>query len=164
MDSSGSFHQLVEAFRSTLEEISGSDLILHVVDASHPDPAGQLATVRQVISEVGAGGLPELVVFNKIDLADDVQRMALRGMVPDSLSVSSKTGEGIAELLHEIARRLPKPDVALTVLVPYDRGDLVSRAHLNSEILKLEYRDEGTCLELLAKPGLAEELAPYRLS
>mgnify|MGYP000137233308 FL=1 len=156
-------HQLVEAFRSTLEEIADADLIVHVVDASHPDPGSQIATVRDVIGDVGARGIQELIVFNKIDLADDTQRMALRGMEPWSIGVSARTGEGMDELLQRIADMLPEPNIEVAVLIPYDRGDLVSRLHLNSRILVLDYRETGTFVRAMVKPEMAAELADYRL-
>ena len=156
-------HQLVEAFRSTLEEIADADLIVHVVDASHPDPGSQIATVRDVIGDVGARGITELIVFNKIDLADETQRMALRGMEPSSIGVSARTGEGMEELLQRIAELLPEPNVEVAVLIPYDRGDLVSRMHLNSRILVLDYREAGTFVRAMVKPDMAAELADYRL-
>ena len=156
-------HQLVEAFRSTLEEIAGSDLIVHIVDASHPDPAGQIATVRNVIGEVGARNIPELIVFNKIDLADETQRMALRGMEPGSIGVSARTGEGIDELMRIIAAMLPEPNVEIAALIPYDRGDLVSRLHLNSRIMVLDYREGGTFVRAMVKPEMAAELSDYRV-
>jgi GTP-binding protein HflX len=154
-------HQLVEAFRSTLEEIAESDLIIHVVDASHPDPAGQMATVRNVIGDVGARDIPELVVFNKIDLADETMRMALRGLEPNSIEVSARTGEGIEYLIAVIAKRLPEPDVLTSSVIPYDRGDLVSKIHLSGRILKLEYREHGTYLEAYVKPEIANELERF---
>jgi GTP-binding protein HflX len=157
-------HQLVEAFRSTLEEIGESDLIVHVVDASHPDPGGQLATVRDVIAEVGARDIPELVVFNKADLADDTHRMALRGLEPGSLLVSARTGEGVEELLAKIASLLPEPDVEVRVLIPYSRGDLVSKMHLNSRIHSLNYEETGTQIEAMVSPNLAAELKDFALS
>src|SRR5690606_24619690 len=95
-------HQLVEAFRSTLEEVAEADVIVHVVDGSHPDPSAQLATVRDVIGEVGARDIPEIVAFNKADLADDDQRLLLRGLEPDGIFVSARTGEGVEELLARI--------------------------------------------------------------
>ncbi|MFM2031130.1 MAG: hypothetical protein RI927_750 [Actinomycetota bacterium] len=156
-------HQLVEAFRSTLEEIAGSDLIVHIVDASHPDPSGQIATVRNVIGEVGARNIPELIVFNKIDLADETQRMALRGMEPGSIGVSARTGEGIDELMRIIAAMLPEPNVEIAALIPYDRGDLVSRLHLNSRIMVLDYREGGTFVRAMVKPEMAAELSDYRV-
>ena len=156
-------HQLVEAFRSTLEEIAESDLIVHVVDASHPDPGSQIATVRDVIGETGARDIPELIVFNKIDLADETQRMALRGMEPRSIQVSARTGEGIDELLAKIAELLPEPDVQIDVLIPYNRGDLVSRLHINGRIIDLEYAETGTHVRAMVKPEQAAELAPFKL-
>ncbi len=156
-------HQLVEAFRSTLEEIAGSDVILHVVDASHPDPAGQIATVRNVIGEVGARNIVELVVFNKIDLVDATTRMALRGMEAGSIGVSARTGEGFDELQERIAKLLPEPNIEIAALIPYDRGDLVSRLHLNSRILVLDYRDNGTFVRAMVKPEMAAELGDFRV-
>ena len=156
-------HQLVEAFRSTLEEIADADLIVHVVDGSHPDPGSQIASVRDVIGDVGAHGITELIVFNTIDLADETQRMALRGMEPSSIGVSARTGEGMEELLQRIAELLPEPNVEVAVLIPYDRGDLVSRMHLNSRILVLDYREVGTFVRAMVKPDMAAELADYRL-
>ncbi len=154
-------HQLVEAFRSTFEEIAASDLIVHVVDASHPDPEGQLATVREVIAEVEASNIDELVVFNKSDLADDFTRMKLRDLAPEALFVSARSGEGIEELLAEIARRIPSPDVRVRALVPYDKGALISKIHLNGKLLSSEHLETGTLIEALVKPDLAAELKPY---
>jgi GTP-binding protein HflX len=156
-------HQLVEAFRSTLEEISASDLIVHVVDGSHPDPASQIATVRDVIGEVGARDIAELIVFNKIDLVDDVQRMALRGLEPSSIAVSARTGEGLSELVDRIASLLPEPNVAIELLIPYNRGDLVSRMHLNSRISKMDYEESGTRVSAMVTAAFAAELEPYRV-
>ena len=155
-------HQLVEAFRSTLEEIADSDLIVHVVDASHPDPGSQIETVRKVIAEVDAGGVAELIVFNKADLVDEGTVLALRGLVPNSVFVSSRTGEGIPELQAMIASLLPHPNVFVRVLIPYNRGDLVSRMHLNSEIQKIEYREEGTYIEALVRSDIASELEQFK--
>lgn len=154
-------HQLVEAFRSTFEEIGASDLIVHVVDGSHPDPAAQMSAVRAVLSEVDATDVEELVVFNKVDLVDHEDRLALRGLEPGSVLVSARTGEGIEELLEVIAAKLPKPDVKVCALIPYDRGALVSKVHLNGRVLNLDYREDGTYLEAYVKPDLAAELQPY---
>jgi GTP-binding protein HflX len=154
-------HQLVEAFRSTLEEISASDLVVHIVDASHPDPAGQIATVRDVIGEVGARDIQELVVFNKCDLVDETQRLALRGLEPGSLLVSTRNGEGIAELEAAIAKLLPEPNVAVSLSIPYNRGDLVSRMHLNSRITKLTYEEDGTHVDAMVSPEFAAELIEF---
>jgi GTP-binding protein HflX len=156
-------HQLVEAFRSTIEEISHSDLVVHVVDASHPDPGSQIQTVRDVLAEVEATDIQELVVFNKCDLIDETERLALRGMEPGCLLVSAATGEGIAELLQRIESLLPKPELFMKVLIPYSRGDLVSRIHSEGKVAKLEHRETGTYVETLVKPALASELENFVL-
>ena len=151
-------HQLVEAFRSTLEELGNSDVVVHVVDGAHPDPAAQLATVRDVIGEVGARDLPEIVAFNKSDLVDEDQRLLLRGLEPDAVFVSARTGEGIEELLARIAAALPHPDVELELLIPYDRGDLVSLAHARARVTETRYDERGTWLTVMATQRVAEQL------
>ena len=148
-------HQLVEAFRSTLEEVAESDVVLHVVDGAHPDPGSQLATVRDVIGEVGARELPELVAINKSDLLDDDARLLLRGLVPDAVFVSAKTGEGIDELEARIAGLLPNPEIELTVVVPYERGDLVSLLHERGRIVSTDYVEAGTKVHAFATPEIA---------
>jgi GTP-binding protein HflX len=147
--------QLVEAFRSTLEEVGASDVIVHVVDGAHPDPGAQLATVRDVIGEVGARDLPEIVVFNKADLVDDDRRLVLRGLEPGAVFVSARTGEGIDELRERIADTLPQWDVELDLLVPYDRGDVVSLAHQKARVLDTEYEEDGTRIKLVATDRIA---------
>src|SRR6187402_8191 len=128
-------HQLVEAFRSTLEEVGESDVIVHVVDGAHPDPSAQLATVRDVIGDVGARDLPEIVVFNKADLVDADRRLVLRGLEPDGVFVSARTGAGIEELTARIAELLPAPELEVELLVPYDRGEIISRLHVSGRVL-----------------------------
>jgi GTP-binding protein HflX len=151
-------HQLVEAFRSTLEEVADADLVLHVVDGSHPDPEGQLSAVREVLAEVGACDVPELVVVNKTDVADpDVVQRLLRTQ-PGAVAVSARTGQGIDELVAALAGRLPRPQVEVDVLVPYRRGDLVNRVHTDGEVLAEEHMAEGTRLHALVRPALAAEL------
>jgi GTP-binding protein HflX len=146
-----------------LEEISESDLTLHIVDASHVDPGSQIATVRQVIGEVGARDIPELIVFNKSDLVDEGTLLALRGLEPNCVFVSSRTGEGFRELELAIADRLPKPNVSVKALIPYNRGDLVSRIHLNTQINKIEYQEAGTYVEAMVRPDIASELEPFKV-
>lgn len=155
-------HQLVEAFRSTLEEIAAADLIVHVVDATDPDPLGQISTVREVIADAGAGAITELVVFNKIDLVDEQRQVELRGLVPGAVLVSTRTGSGIEKLENEIAALLPKPEVEFRGVVPYSRGDLVSRAHLSGKVLETEYLEEGTKLHAMVSEELAAELEAAR--
>ncbi|MEV5895213.1 GTPase HflX [Nonomuraea fuscirosea] len=152
-------HQLVEAFRSTLEEVADADLILHVVDGSHPDPEGQLVAVREVFADIeGASEVPEIVVINKADAADQevLDRIARRER--DSIVVSARTGKGIGELMALIEERLPRLDHEVQLLVPYDRGDLVSRAHKEGEVLSVDHVGDGTVLHARVLPSLAEEL------
>uniref|UniRef100_UPI004048DF7F GTPase HflX n=1 Tax=Aquiluna sp. TaxID=2053504 RepID=UPI004048DF7F len=139
-------HQLVEAFRSTLEEISGADLIVHVVDATDPDPQGQIQTVREVIAQVEASNIEELIVFNKADLIDADTEVRLRGLVPGCLLVSARDGRGISDLEVLIAERLPKPNEKFEGVLPYDRGDLVSKVHLTGKVIEIEYLEAGTRL------------------
>lgn len=155
-------HQLVEAFRSTFEEVADADIILHVVDGSHPDPAAQLATVRDVIGEAGARGIPEIVVFNKVDLLSDDERMVLRGLEPRALFVSARTGEGIEDVQAEIARVLPDTSVDMEVVIPYDRGDLVSALHERARVLTSDYVSDGTHLRVLLDPEYQSVFEPYR--
>ena len=154
-------HQLVEAFRSTLEEIAGADLIVHVVDATDPDPLGQISTVRSVIADFDASSIAELVVFNKADLVSDEVQVRLRGMVQGALLVSARTGQGIDALLEAIAGMLPKPDVEFVGVIPYSRGDLVSSIHLAGKVLDTEYVEEGTSLRALVREDLAHELKEF---
>jgi GTP-binding protein HflX len=156
-------HQLVEAFRSTIEEIAHSDLVIHVVDASHPDPAGQIQTVRNVLAEVDAQNVKELLVFNKCDLVDLEQQIALRGMEPGAVLVSAATGEGIPELLEKIEALLPRPEILVRALIPYSRGDLVSRIHSEARIVSVSHKDDGTLIEARVKPQLASELSQFLL-
>lgn len=154
-------HQLVEAFRSTLEECADADLLLHVVDGSHPDPEGQLAAVRQVLGEVGAVDVPELVVVNKADAADpDVVDRLLR-REKHAVVVSARTGDGVEALVEEVAAALPRPDVTVDALVPYSRGDLVNRVHTEGEVLAEEHTPDGTRLHAKVRPALAAELDRY---
>jgi GTP-binding protein HflX len=156
-------HQLVEAFRSTIEEISYSDLVVHVVDASHPDPAGQIQTVRDVLAEVDDQRVNELLVFNKCDLIDLDQQIALRGMEPGAILVSAASGDGIALLLEKIEELLPRPEMLVRALIPYSRGDLVSRIHSDARIVSVIHKDDGTLIEARVKPQLASELDEFLL-
>jgi len=151
-------HQLVDAFRSTLEEVTDADLILHVVDGSDADPRAQIAAVREVLAEIGVGDVPEIVVINKADQADPIEVEGLRLSERGAVVVSAHTGDGTDELLREIDRLLPRHDTEVVVTVPYDRGDLVSRAHQEGEVLAVRHGTEGTELTARVPPGLAAEL------
>ncbi|MBW8483567.1 GTPase HflX [Actinomadura parmotrematis] len=154
-------HQLVEAFRSTLEEVTDSGLVLHVVDGSDPDPEAQLAAVREVFREIGADRVPELVVINKADAADDLTIARLRRREPNSVVVSARTGAGMDELRRAIEANLPGLEREMRVLVPYGRGDLVARVHERGEVLEQEHVAAGTVLRARVPNDLVAELEPY---
>ena len=150
--------QLVEAFRSTLEEVGDSDLLLHVVDASHPDPEGQITAVRTVLGELEGFDVPEIVVLNKADIAEPETVARIRSQVVDCVVVSARTGKGIQELRELIAERLPRPAVEVDVVVPYSRGDLISRVHSTGEVLAQEHLMDGTRVHARVDEALAAEL------
>ena len=154
-------HDLVEAFRSTLEESTEADLLLHVVDASDPDPAGQIDAVRAVLNEIGAHDIPEQIVFNKTDLADPDALVPLRTLAPDALFVSARTGAHLDALRARVEERLPRPAVEVRVLIPYARHDLVDRIHREGEITTTEHTADGTAVVARVNDDLAGELAPF---
>jgi GTP-binding protein HflX len=157
-------HQLVEAFRSTLEEVAESDLVLHVVDGSHPDPEGQITAVREVFVEIGASDVPEIIVINKVDAADPLVVKQLLAREPHAVVVSAHTGEGIDELLLAIEADLPRPAERVDVVVPYARGDLLSQVHSQGEIETLDHTADGTHLVARVPEDLAHQLVAASLS
>ena len=157
-------HQLVEAFRSTFEEVGDADVIVHVVDGSHPDPGAQLRTVRDVIAEVGAQAIPEIVVFNKSDLIDDTQRLVLHGLAPDAVFVSARTGAGLEELRDRIDAALPLPDQEVTAVVPYDRGDLIAELHERNRVLSTDYVEAGTRVRAYVTGETLSKLTPFLIA
>jgi len=148
-------HQVVDAFRSTLDEVAEADLILHVVDGSDPDPQGQISAVRDVFSQIGAANVAELIVINKADVADPLNVSILLAQEPGAVVVSARTGEGIDELFAAIEAELPVPPVLVDVVLPYNRGDLVHRIHAEGEISLLEHEAEGTHVVAHVDGGLA---------
>ncbi|TLW92220.1 GTPase HflX [Saccharomonospora piscinae] len=158
-------HQLVDAFRSTLDEAADADLLLHVVDGAAPAPEDQVSAVREVLAEIGqkrdAPLPPELVVVNKADEASDVALARLRHLLPEAVVVSAHSGQGIDSLVAEIAERLPRPEAEVDVVVPYTRGELVARVHADGEVLAEEHRPEGTRLRARVHADLAAALADY---
>jgi GTP-binding protein HflX len=154
-------HLLVEAFRSTLEEVADADLILHVVDASDADPEGQLAAVREVLQEIGAAKVPEIVVFNKADAADPEVIARLRRREPHSVVVSARTGEGIDKLLAAIEDDLPRPAFEVDAVIPYGRGDLIARIHQHGELLSETHLETGTRVLARVDAPLHAALAEY---
>src|SRR3954466_807955 len=157
-------HQLVEAFRSTLEEVQFADLILHVVDGSHPDPESQLTAVRSVFAEIGAAAIPEIVVVNKADIADPHVLGRLQRREKHCVLVSALTGEGLPELLDLLESEVPHLDALVDVVLPYSAGSLVSRIHSEGEVLAEEHLDSGTRLRARVGPALAAELANYAVA
>ncbi|MDQ4084418.1 MAG: GTPase HflX [Actinomycetota bacterium] len=157
-------HQLVEAFRSTLEEVAESHLVLHVVDGSHPDPEGQITAVREVFAEIGAADVPELIVVNKADIADPLVVKRLQAREPHTVVVSARTGQGIEDVLAAIEADLPRPAVDVDALVPYHRGDLVNRIHEYGEVLDLEHTPDGTRVRARVHQDLAGDLDAYAVA
>jgi GTP-binding protein HflX len=139
-------HEVVEAFRSTLEEAADADLLVHVVDASDPDPDGQIEAVRTVLAEIEAGDIPELIVFNKTDISEPNVVDRLVATHDGSVAVSALTGEGIDDLGTAIAEDLEKSTVTMRFLVPYDRGEVVAALHDAGNVLEEVHREDGTAL------------------
>jgi GTP-binding protein HflX len=151
-------HQLIDAFKSTLEEVSESDLIVHVVDGSHPDPFEQIKAVRLVIDEIGGKDIPEIIAINKVDIADPNVIMEILRKEPNSYAFSVRTGFGVEGLLHAIESSLPRPSVEINVVIPYDRGDLVHAIHERGEIFSEQYIAEGTSIHARVDGGLAQRI------
>jgi GTPase len=161
-------HGLVEAFKSTLEESAKADLLLHVVDASHPEAEAHIVAVREVLEEIGADQVPEQIVLNKVDQADerDVDALARRLQVElgaDPVTVSAWTGEGCDDLVERIQLRLPGRRVRVTASVPYAKAELVALAHRRGNVIKEVHGDEGTELVADLDVRAARELRPYLL-
>jgi GTP-binding protein HflX len=154
-------HQLVEAFRSTLEEVGASDLILHVVDGSDPDPEGQLSAVRKVLADIDAHNIPELVVINKADAADPFVIDRIKLHENNAIAVSALTGQGIDELVAMIEAQLPHPQIDIKATVPYDRGDLLARAYREGNVLSRTDTEAGTVIIAKVPQALANVLEEY---
>jgi GTP-binding protein HflX len=151
-------HQLVEAFKSTLEEVSEADLIVHVVDGAHPDPLEQLRAVREVIGEIGGGEILEIIAINKADVAAPEVLMELLRKESNAYAISARTGYGIETLVKAIESSLPKPKVEINAVIPFSRGDLVSAVHEQGEIISEEYLPEGTKLHAMVGGALARKI------
>ena len=151
-------HQLVEAFKSTLEEVADSDVIVHVVDGSHPDPREQIRSVREVIREIGGGENLEIIAINKADAAPQEALMQLLREEPNSFAISARTGFGIDTLVRAIEDSLPRPSVEISAVIPFNRGDLVSAIHERGEVLSEEYLPEGTAIKARVDGALARKI------
>ncbi|HKN43384.1 MAG TPA: GTPase HflX, partial [Propionibacteriaceae bacterium] len=156
-------HDLVEAFASTLEESTQADLLVHVVDGSDPDPVGQIDAVRAVLADIDAAEIRELIVINKVDRATADSLAMLGANYPDAVFVSARTGKGIDQLRATIESLLPRPEIEIRALIPYERGDLVNSIHQTGEFLSTEHLAAGTLVVARVNPALAGELAPYEL-
>ena len=157
--------QLVEAFRSTLEEVVDADLLVHVVDGSDVNPLAQISAVRQVVFEVFAdhdsGPAPELIVVNKIDAAGDLVLAELRRALPGAVFVSAHTGDGVEALRRRMAELAAPTDTAVDVVIPYDRGDLVSRVHADGRVQETEHISDGTRIKARVPVALAANLRQF---
>jgi GTPase len=141
-------HELVEAFHSTLEEVTVAALILHVADASARDVEEQVAAVRDVLAEIGAGEIPELLVLNKVDLLSEVERARIGRMFPDGVFVSALEGDGLDHLAVRLEETLPAPPIEVELMVPYERQDVVARLYEEADVAAAEPKDSGTFLKV----------------
>jgi GTP-binding protein HflX len=141
-------HHLVEAFRSTLAEAAESDLLVHVVDGTDADPAGQIQAVTEVLEEIDAASIPQILAINKIDSLDDAARTRLQNLWPDAVLVSARDRLGLDPLQSAIAEALGRGLVTLTLTIPYDRGDVVAAAHRLGEVTGEKHDEQGTVLDV----------------
>lgn len=157
-------HQLIDAFKSTLEEVADADVIVHVVDGSHSDPFEQIRAVRQVIQEVGGEKIPEIIAINKVDIADPHIIMEILRKEPNSFAFSVRTGFGVAALVQAIESSLPRPTIEIKAVIPYNRGDLIHAIHEHGEIFSEEYREAGTAIHARVDAGLAQAIEIAQVS
>ncbi len=154
-------HDLVEAFRSTLTEVQEASLIVHVVDGSDEDPFGQISAVREVLNEIGAGDIPEIIAINKSDIADPMDIASIQGSFPTAIVMSAHTGAGLNELLQRIESELPQTLVKIDVTIPYNRGDLLARIHDTGEQVRIDHVEMGSCVTALVPPALAADIKRF---
>ena len=147
-------HQLVEAFRSTLEETVESDLLLQVADATKPDPAADVEAVNRVLSDIGAGEIPRVLALNKSELLDGKARRRLRELFPEAVFISAARSEGLEDLAGAIEMRLPGLARMAEFRIPFDRGDLRSRLHEEAEVVKETSGEDGMVLVVKAAPAI----------
>jgi GTP-binding protein HflX len=154
-------HHLVDAFQSTLSEVAEADLLLHVVDGTDEDVAGQIAAVREVLLEIGAAEVPEFIVFNKADLMSPQALKRLSGLYPESVAISALEGTGLEELLLRLAELVERTMVTLTLEIPYARGDLVAAAHRVGEVIEEKHDDNGVILEVRVPETASSQFAEF---
>jgi GTP-binding protein HflX len=155
-------HELVEAFRSTLDEAADADLLVHVVDADDPDPDGQIIAVRDVLNEIGAAEVPEILVFNKIDIAEPAVVQRLLTVYEGSVAVSAVTGEHIDDIAAAIVDGLEAVTTTMNLLIPYDRGNLVAILHDAGEVLDEQHAEQGTEIKVRLPAATADRFANFR--
>jgi GTP-binding protein HflX len=154
-------HELVESFRSTLEEAADADLVVHVVDASAPDPEAQIHAVHEVLDEIGAGEVPELLAVNKIDDAEYGVIDDLLAAHDGAVAISARTGEGIDKLTDAVAARLRALSPIYELLVPYDRGDVLASLHRDGEVLVEVHDDAGTRVRARLPEAVASRVTEF---
>ena len=155
---------LVEAFKSTLDEITGANLVLHVIDASSPEREEQREAVESTLEQIGAESIPRIEVFNKCDLLSDEEIDALRARHPQALVLSAATGAGVDDLIKRIALAAASADKHMEVLVPYTRGDLTSKAHERCHIVNETHEGDGTHITMLVPKAYVDSFAPFEVS
>ncbi|MCE5202971.1 MAG: GTPase HflX [Actinomycetia bacterium] len=156
-------HGLVEAFKSTLEEVREADLQLHVVDASSPHARTQIAAVNEVLHEIDASGRPQVLVYNKCDLVSQDELMRLRASAPNAVFVSAKDRAGLDELLERIANEASRTETTIDVLIPYTRGEVVQLLHERGHIISETHETSGTRLTVRVAESDVGRLAPFRV-
>ncbi|MDI6900365.1 MAG: GTPase HflX [Anaerosomatales bacterium] len=154
-------HSLVEAFKSTLDEVAEADLLLHVVDASHPMARAQISAVAEVLGEIGASATPTLMVYNKADVLPAAERAQLAAATPHAVIVSARTGDGLPGLLERVAREAARGDRTYSLLVPYTRGDVVRTLHEQARIIAEEHMPEGTRIDARVPEALLDGVREF---
>jgi GTP-binding protein HflX len=157
-------HHLIEAFRSTLDQVKEADLLLHLVDASDPDPERQIDAVRTVLSEIEAGHLPEIIVINKADQADPATLKRLANLHPNAVVISALTGEGIHNLADVVGTTLDADRTVVRLEVPYARGDIVAAAHAEGEVVAEKHDDSGTIIDVRLPQSRIKAFAEFQIS
>jgi GTP-binding protein HflX len=154
-------HGLVEAFQSTLEEVSGADVLVHVVDASRAEPEVDVDAVEVVLAEIGATEAPRILALNKVDLLEPVERARVARRFPSGVPISAVTGDGVDQLLEEIGNRLRARVVEVEAVVPYDEGTLLARLHDDGRVVSSAHTAEGVRVLVRARTADLHALAPF---
>ncbi|MDB6121767.1 MAG: hflX [Pedosphaera sp.] len=153
-------HSLVEAFKATLEEVVKADLLIHVVDGSHPQSMDHIQAVNAVLDEIGASGKPTIMVFNKVDKFVNGEGHILKTL-PNAVGISAKTGEGIPELLSELSKQLKPIREFIELSVPHEASSVIARLHEVGQVVERDYEGETARFKVRIPPHLHEEFAPF---